>query len=408
MRLIENVFKPHVKTGWVKYYVCHWMEALVEFMNETSNLTNNVTFLYSDELPFWIKAVKLMRNICVPVIASVGIIGNILSFIVFSSKGMKKSSCSVFLASLAFVDVLFLLSLTINWLDGETEGIITTDIACQFLIFITYVTGFLSVWFIVGFTLERFIAICLPLKGAVICTVFREKVIVLMMSLSASVLYNFSFWTSGMQQWGTKMKCSHKMEYFRFLQIITWIDTFSTMVIPFILIAVMNYIVLKTVLLCPQNARRQRNNATSRSLLFSSTSCDNSGRENFIKSNFKQKTLFSKSSNRTHPKVRVTKTLMFVSMTFLFLNLPSHVVRLYNLISSVASNNAIISEQFFFLQELTLMLYYITFSCNFFLYTMFGRNFKRSLKLIFQCNHESGVRKKNNKRVTCSLRTCTL
>ncbi|WAR09686.1 hypothetical protein MAR_034762, partial [Mya arenaria] len=43
------------------------------------------------------------------------------------------------------------------------------------LIYFTYVTSFLSVWFIVGLTFERYIAICFPLKRTFLCSVKREK-----------------------------------------------------------------------------------------------------------------------------------------------------------------------------------------------------------------------------------------
>lgn len=323
----------------------------------------------------WLQVVPIMRTICVPLITGVGFLGNMLTLLVFSAKSMKKSSCSVFLASLAFVDNIFLLSLLLTWIDGEIRVILTSDISCQLIIFSTYVTSFLSVWFIVGFTCERFIAICFPLKCNYMCSVFREKVVVVILVITASVMYNFSFWTAGVQQWGQHLRCSHKIQFFQFLNIVTWIDTLFTMVAPFFFILFMNSMVVYTVIQCPKKKNGRALTKVNSSTLLNSTN-----------STTKPKGIKCRIGyQRQNPQVRVTRTLLFVSTTFLFLNLPSHVIRLYNLIMSVTTDNQEVSAQFYFLQELTLMLYYTTFSCNFFLYTCFGRNFKKSLIRILRC-----------------------
>ncbi|XP_052813051.1 thyrotropin-releasing hormone receptor-like [Mya arenaria] len=193
-------------------------------------------------------AAKTMRTVFIPLIVAIGLCGNTLSLMVFSARSMRRSSCSVFLASLAAVDNTFLVNLLFTWIDGEMVTIISTDILCQVLIYFTYVTSFLSVWFVVGFTCERYIAICFPLKRTFLCSVKREKTAVIALILVACGLYNFSIWTSGMQQFGPKLKCSLKMEYIQFLNIVTWIDTLLTMVIPFFIIIIVNSLVLRTII----------------------------------------------------------------------------------------------------------------------------------------------------------------
>lgn len=353
-------------------------------INASRNISDNISVAFAGMPRYvpssWIIAVTIMRSVCVPVIVVVGLFGNTLTLLVFSAKSMKTSACSVFLASLALVDSTFLLCLLITWADGEIQVILSCNTTCQLLIFMTYVTSFLSVWFIVGFTCERFIAICFPLKCHYVCSVFREKIIVGLLTLTAFAMYNFSFWTTGMQQWGPTMRCSHKIEYFEFLNVITWIDTFLTMVVPFLLVVTMNSFVIRVVMKCALSENstgkndRLRRMASMTRLLSTNTTTRTANRVKF-----------RVGAQRQNPQFRVTRTLLFVSSTFLVLNLPSHSIRLYNLISSVASDNPTVTEQFYFLQELTLMFYYSTFSCNFFLYTLFGRNFKKSLILILRC-----------------------
>lgn len=320
----------------------------------------------------WIAAVRVLRSVCLPIIVCVGLCGNTLSLLVFLARSMKRSACSVFLAALAAVDNVFLISLSISWIDGQIITLLSTDLACQVHVYMTYIASFLSAWFIVGFTCERYIAICFPLQSSYLCSVFREKLTVYILAVIALAAYNFSFWTTESH---AEDGCFHKMEYLNFLNIATWVDTFLTMVIPFIVIAVVNSLVLRSVYRCkikPKEKLRFRyHNISSR-------------KKSESKSSFDRR-------KRCNPQHRVTRTLLFVSSTFLFLNFPAHALRLFNLIVTVTSSAPIVSDKLYFLQEVTAMLYYTTFSCNFFLYALFGRNFKASLFLILRCKSTSNL-----------------
>ena len=361
-------------------------------------------------LPPLILAVKTMRTVCIPVIVAVGFCGNTLCLMVFSARSMKRSSCSVFLGSLAAVDNSFLLSLLLTWIDGELVPVITTDFSCQLLIYLTYTTSFLSVWFIVGFTCERYIAICFPLKRNLMCSVKREKIVVICLTLIAGVIYNFSFWTSGMQQFGPKRKCVMNIEYMYFLNIVTWIDTFLTMVIPFFIIVTVNSLVLKTILQCPvkktapKETDKLLSSKSKERLMFWKGKSNNKVETKLVIKPTKHRKHFFKASS---PQIRVTRTLLLVSMTFLCLNLPSHAIRLYSLIASLVSEEPTTTEELFFLQELTLMFYYATFSCNFVLYTLFGRNFKKALMLILRCRSTTeDRRRKMLRRLSSNTNSC--
>ncbi|WAR09684.1 hypothetical protein MAR_034760 [Mya arenaria] len=153
-----------------------------------------------------------------------------------------------------------------------------------------------------------------------------------------------------MEQLGPKLKCTLKMEYIQFLNIETWVDTFLTMVIPFFIIILVNSLVLRTIIREPLQTmhsvvilKRKKPHSAHKKV------------DTFVILGSMKKT-FCKPTN---PQIRVTRTLIMVSMTFLCLNLPSHAV--------------------------TMVLYYVTFSCNFVIYTLFGRKFKSSLMLILKC-----------------------
>ena len=70
---------------------------------------------------------------------------------------------------------------------------------CQLFSYATYVTSFLSVWFVVSFSFERYLTIQFPLKRHVLCRPRRARLVVLSMTALALLLYNFALWTSVVQ-----------------------------------------------------------------------------------------------------------------------------------------------------------------------------------------------------------------
>ncbi|KAH3717950.1 hypothetical protein DPMN_060746 [Dreissena polymorpha] len=351
------------------------------------NTTGLELYAYNvTEISQWIISARLMRLIGVPIIVIIGLVGNTLSLLVFCTRSMKCSSCSVFLAALAAADITFIIGVLLTYVNDHLHAIFTTDFSCQFLIFITYSASFLSVWFIVGFTCERYIAIRFPLKWAIMCSVGREKIVVLVFTLFACFLYNFSFWTTIASAYDDKIQCTYRVEYFGFLHVATWIDTCIAMVIPFLIITCVNSLVVRRLLVSTKKTAALRRSRSENqkaemqpSLRLSSHRRYKDG-QSVGMGRTKVSILYS-----TSPQLRVTRNLLCVSLTFLCLNLPSYVIRLYSLISAEVTTNHSVSSAIYFVHELAQMLYYATFGCNFFIYTLLGRNFKRSLMLIIRC-----------------------
>jgi len=70
---------------------------------------------------------------------------------------------------------------------------------CQFFVYATYVASFLSVWYVVCFTVERYLMIRFPLKCKELCRPGRAKVVVFSLAAVSFILYNFAIWTSGVR-----------------------------------------------------------------------------------------------------------------------------------------------------------------------------------------------------------------
>lgn len=313
---------------------------------------------------------KIIRNICIPTIVFIGVFGNFVSMLVFASNYLRSSSSSTFLVALAFVDNVFLVCLFLSWLDGSVENILTSLPVCRIIAYSTYMSSFLSVWFVVGFTVERHIAICHPLHAKLFCTKVRERITVILLLIISVFLYHFSFWTTDVAIYPVEriVRCSIDKSFIHFLNIVTWVDTVLTMLIPFVLICYMNIRVAFTA------AKFQEKRKACLSLRDAKSA--------------------KLGTFRSKQQMRVTRTLLLVSTTFLVLNLPSHVSKLSRLISVSTLN---INMTQYLIQEISQMLYYFSFSMNFFLYALYGKHFQKSLrfmyeslKLKFRCNDRTG------------------
>ena len=293
----------------------------------------------------FVNALTIARNIYVPAIALIGLTGNFISLAVFSMSHLRHVSSSGYLASLACADNLFLFSLFVTWLDDIVPILVNRE-SCSFIIYATYVSSFLSVWYVVCFTGERYIAICHPLHAPMIFSKLKEKFVIIFFAVLACIMYNFAFWTIDVSQFATRKSCSMIPSIGEIMYVITWIDTILTMVFPFIMIAFMNVRIVWNVF------RYQRK------------------REKMVQASTRQKDSALKNKSQR----RITRTLLLVSTTFLVLNLPSHVTRLQQLFAT--------SHHTRLIQEIVQLLYYSTFSVNFFLYAIYGKHFKKSLNLL--------------------------
>ncbi|ESO91304.1 hypothetical protein LOTGIDRAFT_105579 [Lottia gigantea] len=292
--------------------------------------------------------VTWIRNIFIPANSVVGITGNFLALAVFTASHQRHLSSSGYLGALACADNLFLITLFISWFDGIVPIMLTKEF-CRFVIFTTYVSSFLSVWYVVCFTCERYIAICHPLKAPMILAKVSEKTVVIVLAILASLMYSFAIWTTTVASFHGRNFCVPDQSYLDLMSFVTWVDTVITMIVPFLMIAVMNIRIVYCVYLY-QHKRR------------------------FILQSHQSTPVKAKS------QMKITKILLLVSTTFLVLNLPSHAIRLERII--VEKTDQAVPLYKTLVQELAQYIYYATFSVNFFLYAIYGKHFKKSLNIM--------------------------
>ena len=99
-----------------------------------------------------------------PVIILFGLVGNLLSFLVFTLTHLKRLSSSLYLSSLALADIFFLLALLVVWIERFKVPLFATDGWCEVVEYVNDVCGFLAMWMVLSFTAERYIVTYHPLK----------------------------------------------------------------------------------------------------------------------------------------------------------------------------------------------------------------------------------------------------
>lgn len=186
----------------------------------------------------------------IPSIILLGLIGNLLSCVVFLNTHLRIRSSSYYLAALATADFTFLVTLLLVWLNNTLGWkVFNKDGWCETLVYVSAVCSSLSVWLIVAFTVERFIAVQYPLHRPHICTIARAKTIVLVLVILALASHSYSFVTAGMvMNKDGEEYCDMKVEYMETMKIISIIDSIASLIAPLVLIIVMNTMITRNLL----------------------------------------------------------------------------------------------------------------------------------------------------------------
>ncbi|KNC30390.1 hypothetical protein FF38_02671 [Lucilia cuprina] len=215
-------------------------------LNALTNYTtsiNNDTYNEESEMLQTIEYIGTVLSFYyIPIIVGTGSIGNILSVFVFFKTKLRKLSSSFYLAALAVSDTCFLFGLFVQWLNFVEIHIYNREYFCQFFTFFSNLACFCSVWFVVAFTVERFIAIMYPLRRQTMCTVRRAKMVLVGLTI-LGCLHCAPFWVSSTPVYSPKVGttiCDIKSEYKDYITLLNYWDTIVVFAVPFTTIAVLN------------------------------------------------------------------------------------------------------------------------------------------------------------------------
>lgn len=141
--------------------------------------SQNVPVADDDGTGEYTKLGEILYAFVTPFILVVGLAGNLVSLKVFSFPQLRKLSASMYLTAISMSDSLVLVTyVLLDWLNrglplwpgSHRVQVVNTHGVCQGFLFASYTFRFVSVWLIVLFTIERYIAVCRPFHRRLICT----------------------------------------------------------------------------------------------------------------------------------------------------------------------------------------------------------------------------------------------
>lgn len=333
--------------------------------NHTVNSTDEdiASFVLSADFQFAI----LIWKYCPPLLLITGTFGNLMTLIVLSQLKDGNASMPFCFQALAISDLTLLYSgLLRNWMlyafNFEIRNL--HSIICRFHIWIVYVTGMTSSWFLVTMTCIRLLSVARPHRVNEFCT--RRKlratvgiVICTCCLLNAHILYGFATDKGGI--------CNYKdEEYENFARgPWPWVDLMFTVLLPFVLIFIGNMTLVWNVATSVQ-ILKHIDPAPSRAA---------------------RATIHRKRASNA-----LTLTLISVSSVYLILTSPICVYLIVDIYvkewdSSLTSSSTLA-------WAVTNVLWYANSTANFYLYCMSGSRFRQGV-LKFLCHLRFAGKERN-------------
>ncbi len=305
----------------------------------TSLQSNDDDVLQDSEVITILNLSKSIHHYGIHTIYFCGIIGNVLSFLVFSRKAFKGSIAAITFKVLAVSDTCFLLSYgTVHVIRPYMSySVMDIKLVCDTVAYAFTAFKLLSAWTIVFIAIERMIAIMWPHKAKVIFTLKTVKRVIGFMIfgiLSLCILVPFTLGT-GSDGYCTKGK------------IVAMFDLIAGSLIPFCLIVLCNVITITKLTIYFINRRRN---------------------------------LTASNSATPSPLTGMTSTLLMVCATFLILTFP---IDAYYIYQSTNPTGALLVAWMTVWHSSARLLLASNHSINLLLYCITGHKFRDQFKAMF-------------------------
>jgi len=288
---------------------------------------------------------------------------------------------NVYLAAISVVGIAFLSCVMFSWTAHTSIDVYKVNGMCQTLTYVSQVSSFLGVWYVVCFTVERYVAVNYPLRRLSLCTVTNARRTVVALAAFAGVAYHYAAWTSGVTAlWpGGGRICGPLSRYTTVLSAVHVVDTVITLLLPFVVITLLNARIALTIF----RHNRARQAIAARVPVqpplrrYARAAVKHDQQRPRLR-----RYIRDHAGNRRSPpdQFRVTKLLLTLSVAFLVLNLPRHATRAYTLVVSTDRGYQP-SLTFLACEKLFNVVYYAHFVVNIVLYaTVCGKKFRSTLR----------------------------
>lgn len=303
---------------------------------------------------FWV------QKVLVPIIMIIGVIGNTMTIFIMTQRRMR-SSTNWYLAALAIFDMSYLVFSFIlsfqHYPNIHDSQFYPYWKLWPYLITITDASSNSSVWITVTFTIERYIAVCHPMKGKVICTESRAKKMIVIEFISIFVItLPTAFEWNIVEVMDSNNNTQIRAEYSElglnptYVSVYYWMVSVLFIIIPFILLAVFNAFLIKSV----HSSKSQRKTMTRR----------------------------KETGDQARQESKITIMLIAIVILFLFCQLPTAVILLYGSFHHVEPGT---NEDYLLrgLGNIFNFLVALNAAGNFVVYCLLSQKYRRTLLLIF-------------------------
>ena len=224
------------------------VENITDLLNET------ITHAPPQTVPSTVEAfliaapsAVLIDRIITPIWYTIGVIGNPVTMKIWLSKRMRENNSSaIYLGSIAIVQFLFIvlhffLELHLAW-DIPTYNKPTV---CEIFNFLYITPQYLSPLLILGFTVERYIAVCHPFRKEKFCTVRRAIIVVCILTGLCLCLGSVQayIWTYNKE----RNVCFYRPGARAFYDVWTWVSEMVIFAFVPLLVLVFNLLVIREI-----------------------------------------------------------------------------------------------------------------------------------------------------------------
>jgi hypothetical protein len=301
---------------------------------------------------------------------ALGVFGNIVSIVIFIRQRKRDSASALYLGCLAVSDLGNLVTGVEFWKQTSlyymSFGRIITvrgydDIGCKITTYVWFNCQFISAWIIIAFSVERVIAVLVPLKAASILTNWRRKCFLWCLLVFSLIVWSYTtidfVITGPYPPFGhpDRAVCFYEMsEKPRWFFITFAVHVFSMLqVMPSIIIAVLNIIIIAGI-----------------------KSKDN-------------KVAGAKDPTRAKKEMRCVVNLLSVSTAYIVLMFPFVTLWCYQIYEVLfrewAGRSPAYIDFILELSEYAIGITSINYSINFIIYTVSLDFYREDLKNIFKC-----------------------
>ncbi|UJR21138.1 hypothetical protein I4U23_024237 [Adineta vaga] len=357
---------------------------MANFLNNTV-ISNNNSSISSNEKNI---IVTICIHLVMPCAVAVGIIGNLLSILVFARREMIKFCVSIFTIVLALSDILLLITSLFNIILPEYSNSLSDTSAfwCHFHGYFDLLFAAISGYSVVFISVERWFSVWKPFDKAKYVTFKSTLITVISYTLISSLFFAWFplilSYNPKQPQIGERCKLIQATVY----RIFGTISVIFTYIAPFIFLGILNILIVYRL-----HTRQQT--SIQHSLKVTKTA-------NRTDSSLATTSIRKRQQRQRNTDRNITFMLITIAIAFMVMSFPFQIYWFYMQIRQLTTPDPT-------LFTLTQTFRYLNCCCNVFLYSATSSLFRRELREIFHCSNSSKT-KQNTLKTKNTARTIIL